>query len=130
FREDLYHRINEFEILVPALREREKDLHLFTDFFIQKANDELGREVKYMDDEVLAVFENYDWPGNLRELKSVVKRMVLLTQGDTVRIGALPEDMVFSLKNSAAGPEVAGDDLKSQSEAHERQLILDVLQKV
>src|SRR5690554_2165805 len=130
FREDLYHRINEFEIQVPALREREKDLQLFTDFFIEKANQELGREVKFMEDAVLHVFENYDWPGNLRELKNVVKRMVLLTQGDTVKISALPEDMVFSLKNNAAGQDMAGDDLKSQSEAHERQLIIEVLQKV
>src|SRR5690606_4251845 len=131
FREDLYHRINEFEIQVPALREREKDLQLFTDFFIQKANQELDREVRFMDDEVLSVFENYDWPGNLRELKNVVKRMVLLTQGDTVKITALPEDMVYSLKNN--GKEhlnIKGDDLKSQSEAHERQLIIEVLQKV
>jgi len=130
FREDLYHRINEFEIHVPPLREREKDLKLFTDFFVEKANHELGRDVKKLDEEVIAVFESYDWPGNLRELKNVVKRMVLLTQDDTVRISALPEDMVHSLKNTNDQYDISGDDLRSQNEAHERQLIIEVLQKV
>jgi len=130
FREDLYHRINEFEILVPPLREREKDLNLFTDFFVAKANKELGRDVKKLDEEVISVFESYDWPGNLRELKNVVKRMVLLSQGDTVKVSALPEDMVYSLKNNTDQFDMSGDDLKSQNEAHERQLIIEVLQKV
>src|SRR5690606_22245226 len=115
FREDLYHRINEFEILVPPLREREKDLSLFTEFFIGKANEELGRNVKQLDDEVISVFEGYDWPGNLRELKNVVKRMVLLTTGDTVKVSALPEDMVFSLRNGIEGAEATNDDLRSQN---------------
>jgi len=130
FREDLYHRINEFEILVPPLRERGSDLNLFIDFFIKKANEELERDVKQLDEEVIAVFESYEWPGNLRELKNVVKRMVLLTQGDTVKVSALPEDMVQSLKNNINSHDISGDDLKSQSEAHERQLIIEVLQKV
>jgi len=130
FREDLYHRINEFEILVPPLREREKDLKLFTDFFIDMANQELERDVKYLDDEVTSVFETYDWPGNLRELKNVVKRMVLLTQGDTVVVSALPEEMVLSLKKGNGLYDISGDDLKSQNEAHERQLIIEVLEKV
>jgi len=130
FREDLYHRINEFEILVPPLRERDKDLKLFTDFFVEMANEELERDVKYLDDEVTSVFESYDWPGNLRELKNVVKRMVLLTQGDTVKVSALPEEMVYSLKKNTSSYDISGDDLKSQNEAHERQLIIEVLEKV
>jgi two-component system response regulator HydG len=130
FREDLYHRINEFEILVPPLRDRGNDLSLFVDFFMQKANEELERDVKQLDEEVIAVFESYEWPGNLRELKNVVKRMVLLTQGDTVMVSALPEDMVQSLRNNESSYDISGDDLKSKSEAHERQLIIEVLQKV
>lgn len=130
FREDLYHRINEFEIHVPPLRERGNDLNLFVDFFMKKANEELERDVKQLDEEVIAVFESYEWPGNLRELKNVVKRMVLLTQGDTVRVSALPEDMVHSLKSNINSYDISGDDLKSKSEAHEKQLIIEVLQKV
>ncbi len=130
FREDLYHRINEFEIMVPSLRDRGADLFIFTDFFVKMANTELGKEVNVLDDEVKAVFETYDWPGNLRELKNVIKRMVLLTQGPVAEVSSLPDDMVFSIKNKKEGNIENGDDLKSQSEAYERQHILDVLQKV
>lgn len=132
FREDLYHRINEFEILVPPLRERGNDLRLFTDFFVEKANEELGRNVEELDEEVWSVFSAYDWPGNLRELKNVVKRMVLLTADSTAKVSALPEEMVLSMKNASNEDsyDISGDDLKSKNEAHERQLIIDVLQKV
>lgn len=132
FREDLYHRINEFEILVPPLREREKDLELFISYFMDQANVELGREVSELDEDVKAVFAAYDWPGNLRELKNVIKRMVLLTQGHTAEISALPDDMVVSIKTKEnRSVEKTGEgDLKSQSEAHERQLIIEVLEKV
>src|SRR5690606_14331661 len=79
FREDLYHRINEFEIIVPALRTRRGDFQQFVDFFVRKANEELGRNVTELADEVKDIFDTYDWPGNLRELKNVIKRMVLLS---------------------------------------------------
>ncbi|MBK5245578.1 MAG: two-component system response regulator, partial [Eubacteriaceae bacterium] len=78
FREDLYHRLNEFKIQLPALRDRDKDLTMFIEHFIALANSELDRNVKALSPEVTAVFERYDWPGNLRELKNVIKRMVLL----------------------------------------------------
>src|SRR5690606_943013 len=76
FREDLYHRLNEFKIQLPALRERGKDLDLFLNHFIANANQELNRQVKRLSPRVMEVFRQYDWPGNLRELKNVVKRMV------------------------------------------------------
>src|SRR5690606_22853141 len=97
FREDLYHRINEFEIIVPALRDRRGDFQQFVDFFISKANTELGRKVSELADEVTEIFNAYDWPGNLRELKNVVKRMVLLSPGSRAEISALPEEMVFAI---------------------------------
>src|SRR5690606_35203378 len=100
FREDLYHRINEFEILVPPLREGDGDVDVLTEFFVKQANEELDRHVAILDDGVIAVFESYDWPGNLRELRNVVKRMILLTQGDTGKITALPEDVGYSLRNN------------------------------
>src|SRR5690606_34859118 len=74
FREDLYHRINEFEIVVPALRDRGSDLFVFTDFFINEANVELEKSVTSISDEVKEVFEKHDWPGNIRELRNVIKR--------------------------------------------------------
>jgi two-component system response regulator HydG len=130
FREDLYHRINEFEILVPALRDRGADLFVFTNFFINEANVELGKSVTSISDEVKVLFEKYDWPGNIRELKNVIKRMILLTNGFVAEVSALPDYMVYSVKNKDEIQLESGDDLKSQSEAHERKLILEVLEKV
>ncbi|SEL14776.1 sigma-54-dependent transcriptional regulator [Parapedobacter koreensis] len=133
FREDLYHRINEFEIIVPSLRDRRGDFQQFVDFFIKKANEELGRNVEELSSEVTEIFRNYDWPGNLRELKNVIKRMVLLSPGAKAEVTALPEEMVFAIKNPPAtieqAPSAENPDLRLHSEAHERKLILDVLQK-
>ena len=133
FREDLYHRINEFEIIVPALRDRRADFQQFVDFFVMKANDELGRGVNKLTDEVNEIFNAYDWPGNLRELKNVVKRMVLLSPGSRAEASALPQEMVYAIKNPIAAsdqvPSTDNPDLRLHSEAHERKLILDVLQK-
>ena len=134
FREDLYHRINEFEIIVPALRDRRDDFQQFVGFFINKANAELGRKVTGLSDEVNEIFSAYDWPGNLRELKNVVKRMVLLSPGSQAEVTALPEEMVFAIKNAdnasgGAVPTSDNPDLRLHSEAHERKLIMDVLQK-
>jgi two-component system response regulator HydG len=130
FREDLYHRINEFEILVPSLRDRGADLFIFTDFFMNSANIELNKSVKSLTDEVKSIFEKYEWPGNIRELKNVIKRMILLTNGDVAEVSSLPDYMIYSIKNKEEAPSESGDDLKSQSEAHERKLILEVLEKV
>lgn len=132
FREDLYHRINEFEIIVPALRDRRGDFQQFVDFFVDKANKELGRSVTELSPEVTAIFETYDWPGNLRELKNIIKRMVLLSPSTTAEVSALPEEMVFAIRNQNSEtplPQTDNPDLRLHSEAHERKLIMDVLQK-
>ena len=90
FREDLYHRINEFSIHSPSLLEREEDLMLFSDFFLEKSNQELNKNVIGFSSEVMTIFQNYRWPGNLRELQNCIKRATLLTQGDFVEKATLP----------------------------------------
>jgi two-component system response regulator HydG len=90
FREDLYHRINEFSIHSPSLVEREEDLMIFSDFFLEKANQELNKEVIGFSPEVVTIFQNYGWPGNLRELQNSIKRATLLSQGDFIEKSALP----------------------------------------
>lgn len=90
FREDLYHRINEFSIHSPSLSEREEDLMIFADFFLEKANSQLNKEVVGFSDKVVAIFQKYPWPGNLRELQNCVKRATLLTQGDFIESTVLP----------------------------------------
>src|SRR5690349_824084 len=79
FREDLYHRFNEFSIIVPPLRNRKEDIPLFADLFLQKAISELNKEIEGFDAEVVRLFMDYSWPGNLREFRNVVRRAALLT---------------------------------------------------
>lgn len=98
FREDLYHRFNEFSIEVPPLRRRKSDLMTFAKHFLQSTNEELGKAVKGFSPEVEHIFLNYVWHGNLRELKNVVKRATLLTAGDYVEATSLPFEITNFLR--------------------------------
>ena len=102
FREDLYHRINEFSIHSPSLSEREEDLMVFAEFFLEKANSQLNKEVVGFSDEVVAIFQKYPWPGNLRELQNCVKRATLLTQSAFIESAVLPIDF-FQIQASTNG---------------------------
>ncbi len=90
FREDLFHRFNEFTIDVPPLRQRQDDIMLFANHFLQQTNQELGKNVKRFSAEVESIFRNYVWYGNLRELKNVIKRATLLSDGDQIEASSLP----------------------------------------
>jgi two-component system response regulator HydG len=98
FREDLYHRLNEFSIQVPALRKRKDDLMLFADHFLEKANEELERDVVGFSDEALELLHSYSWPGNLREMQNTIKRSVLLATGKIIDVDALPMQMQTETK--------------------------------
>lgn len=124
FREDLFHRLNEFKIQLPALRDRDKDLHIFIDHFISLANKELNKNVKGLSPEVMTVFEKYDWPGNLRELKNVIKRMVLLSKAEIADTSTLPDEMTLTVDHL---PKASEQDLKALNEANERALIQKTL---
>jgi len=93
FREDLYHRINEFTITMPALKDRGADLLLFADLFLRHANKELGRNVAGFDHKATEMMMRYDWPGNLRELNNVVKRATLLTKDGYIGVEELEQSM-------------------------------------
>lgn len=90
FREDLYHRINEFTIEVPPLRNRREDIELYVNHFIREANNELDKNVVSITPEALSCLAEYSWPGNLRELRNVIRRSVLFCRGDEIAIDALP----------------------------------------
>jgi two-component system response regulator HydG len=90
FREDLYHRFNEFSIYIPPLRNRKEDIPLFAEFFLNKTKAELNKEVSGFENEIMNMFVNYSWPGNLREFRNVVRRAVLLTNGSRVSASTLP----------------------------------------
>ncbi len=93
FREDLFHRINEFMLQIPPLRDRIDDLEEFANFFIQQANEELGKNIKGIDDAAVSELRRQAWTGNLRELRNVIRRSVLFAESDMIEIGDLP---VFS----------------------------------
>lgn len=93
FREDLYHRINEFTINMPALKDRGTDIFLFADLFVRHANEELGRNVTGFDKKATEMIASYDWPGNLRELNNVMKRATLLAQGSYIGMEELEQSM-------------------------------------
>ncbi len=140
FREDLYHRLNEFTIVVPSLRDRGTDIDIFAGHFLNLANTELSKSVDDFDEEVKAIFRKYSWPGNLREMRNVVRRAVLLTSGNLVKKQTLPHEIVFEKReeaivnnNNHSTPQnnvEQPSDLKSLAEKTERELIINTLVKV
>ena len=96
FREDLYHRINEFTIYMPELKERGTDIFLFADLFIKHANADLGRDVIGLDDKASERIASYAWPGNLRELNNVMRRATLLAKGKHIGLSDLERSMAPS----------------------------------
>lgn len=122
FREDLYHRLNEFSLRVPALRERTEDLPEFVRFFIQQANRDLQKNVAGLTEETRDLLHAYDWPGNLRELRNVIRRAVLLTGSGPIGKDALPADLALRLY----APQ-AQDDLRAQRDNSERDIIMETL---
>lgn len=91
FREDLYHRLNEFTLIVPPLRERNEDIVLFANSFLVEANKELERNVERFSEESMSLLKQYSWPGNLRELRNVIRRTVLFSKGTEITPDLLPE---------------------------------------
>lgn len=137
FREDLYHRLNEFSIQAPRLNERGKDILEFAKFFIEQSNEELERNVEGLSDEVTALFLSYEWPGNLREMRNVIKRAVLLTPTNYIEREVLPVEMfqqnvlkgVESIEGGGTNNIFKQEDLKLYSSKNEEQLIRAALEK-
>ncbi|MDB5111360.1 MAG: sigma-54-dependent Fis family transcriptional regulator [Mucilaginibacter sp.] len=100
FREDLYHRFNEFSIYMPPLRERGNDIILLAEHFLKMSNQELNRNVSSFSPDVIECFMDYRWQGNIRELKNVVRRAALITEGNEITMKALPLE-ISNYKTSA-----------------------------
>lgn len=119
FREDLYHRINEFTIYMPALKDRGTDIFLFANLFLRLANEELRRNIIGFDAKASEMLMRYEWPGNLRELNNVVKRSVLLCRGDKIGV----EQLNMSMTNTSTKPK----DLSLNNINEEKERILSAL---
>lgn len=84
FREDLFHRLNEFSVFIPPLRERKEDIAIFAEEFLRQANKELDKEIKGFSPEAISMLKSYHWNGNLRELRNMIRREVLFAPGDII----------------------------------------------
>ena len=121
FRADLYHRINEFTLRMPELRQMSGDIPLFADFFLDQANRELGKRIVGFDAAALAALTRYDWPGNLRQLKNTVKSATLLAAGDYVTCRELPAEVTAPSTGAAAGnPTVPSFSLRDPASEEEQ----------
>jgi len=94
FREDLYHRFNEFSIHIPPLRDRGEDIPVFAKFFLEQTAEELNKKLDGFEEDVLQLFMEYNWPGNLREFRNVIRRAGLLTTGGLISKNVLPWEIV------------------------------------
>jgi len=139
FREDLYHRFNEFAINIPALRNRKEDIPIFAEFFLQKSNKELGKQIEEFDSAVIEGFIKYPWPGNLREFRNIVRRAVLLTNSPRISLQALPMEITNPelFKTPETFPQNTHEDnskkdfdLKEVSNKAEYETIMNVLKEV
>ena len=131
FREDLYHRLNEFTLQMPALHERGGDILLFANFFLRQANRELDRNVEGFDAESQRILMDYAWPGNLRQLKNLVKRATLLAADTLIH----PLDFADGLTPASAPADEAAPQAQAPASLHlrnsdeERERIIEALQQ-
>jgi two-component system response regulator HydG len=120
---------------VPALRNRPADLMTFAEHFLKTANNELNKEIKGFDEDVVECFRKYYWPGNIREMKNVIKRAALLCDEDMIRSKFLPveisnPDKFMQPDNGSLHSAGSGTDLKSAAQEAEYETIVKVLKQV
>lgn len=125
FREDLYHRLNEFSIQVPSLMERREDMLIFAEHFLQASNKQLEKAVVGFSDDVIRIFQGYHWPGNLRELSNIIKRAVLLCSGPIIDKNDLPSEF---MQQALKAPSPSKPESFSAKD-NERNLILSALKE-
>ncbi|WP_300914907.1 sigma-54 dependent transcriptional regulator [Bacteroides acidifaciens] len=122
FREDLYHRINEFTLRMPDLKERKEDILLFANFFLDQANKELDKHLVGFDAKASQALLSYHWPGNLRQMKNIVKRATLLAQGSFITLLELGTELLEA-------PVSTGTSMALRNEETEKEHILEALRQ-
>jgi len=124
FREDLYYRLSVIEIKIPPLRERKEDIPVLVYYFLEQASKQHNKKIKGITNEALSYLLNYDWPGNIRELRNVIERAVILTRDEYI----LPHDLPEKIIKSSPSPEIGvGKSLKEAIEEYEKTIILNTL---
>ena len=122
FREDLYHRINEFTLRMPDLKERKEDILLFANFFLDQANKELDKHLIGFDTKASQALMNYHWPGNLRQMKNIVKRATLLAQSSFITLLELGTELLET-------PASSNTSIALRNEETEKEHILEALRQ-
>lgn len=127
-RSDLFFRLGVVQFFVPPLRERKEDLKPLTEHFISYYNSRMNRQVMGVDEDVRRVFENYPWPGNVREFRNVMELAFNMAEGEYIALSDIPETLaVFSFtRGNAAFPE-AGKSLTSMMNEYEKEIIQQTL---
>jgi two-component system response regulator HydG len=134
FRQDIYHRLNEFTIAIAPLRERPDDIEIYATHFMDMANQQLGKNIQGFTKDAMQTIKMHTWYGNLRELRNVLKRAVLLSQDNLIGVEHLPVELSDIEPVTPGRMEISFRDdiprnLKSIAEEAERQAILEVLRK-
>ncbi|MDZ7579952.1 MAG: sigma 54-interacting transcriptional regulator [Deltaproteobacteria bacterium] len=128
FRDDLYYRVHVFPIVLPPLRERKDDIPLLSAHFLDKFAGKFKRPAARLAPQALALFMQYDWPGNIRELENEIERALTLAGGDSeLKVDYLSEKMIATTPKEAA-PCLAGLPLQKAIEQLERRLVASALQ--
>ena len=122
FREDLYHRINEFTLRMPDLKERKEDILLFANFFLDQANKELDKHLIGFDPKASQALQSYHWPGNLRQMKNIVKRATLLAQSSFITLLELGTELLET-------PASSNTSIALRNEETEKEHILEALRQ-
>jgi DNA-binding NtrC family response regulator len=127
FREDLYYRLNVLEITMPPLRERKDDIPILANHFLKEFSSSASKKIKGFDQEAMKTLISYEWPGNARELRNVIERAVILSEGDIIGESDLPGKVKVKKKVNA----IEGSDgkLKSLINGHEKDIIVKTLRQ-
>lgn len=126
FRHDLYYRLNEFSIDLPPLRQRKSDIKLFVSYFINLANKEFNKEVKSVSDDVMKIIDSYSWPGNIRELRNVIRSAVLMCNNSEIKHINIPKEINIKKDNELS---VESSSLEDSKKNIEKEYIVNALKK-
>jgi len=130
FREDLYYRLNVIPFVVPPLRERREDIPLLVEHFIRVLSVENGKPPKTITPEAMALFTGYSWPGNVREMKNIIERMVIMTPGEVITPAQAPPPVSAATPASPSGMAYASHaTLRDARSAFERDFITQKLRE-
>lgn len=119
FREDLFYRLSVFQILLPSLNERKEDIRLLAEYYLKEFTDKTNQKITHMDPDFITSLENHKWKGNVRELKNIIERSVIMCEDSVLKTEALPFDFYFD-----QGHSTPAFDLATVEKNHIRKLLL------